>query len=152
MLARSSSWPLMSRPVKVCSDSSDDYRSVMSTHEPIKSQKVPSASNRGAKIHHPAVHSIEAAQAVFYLKVNPRVERAGVDCAQHRTGSSGCTPAVQPCPSSSAWSGELQPTLIEKCAKFLCAGHPDRHRSRVGDQAKTVFAFPGGFVRLACAR
>jgi hypothetical protein len=44
-------------------------------------------------------------------------------------------------------AGERKPGLIEKGAKFIGAGHPDQHRSRVCHDAKAFFT-----LTLSCCR
>src|SRR5271165_6731055 len=92
-------------------------------------------------VNDPAELTVEPPQPVFHFESGARIKR-------RRVGSDATLNilwmyANDPPFSQFLFHGparEAQPTLIEKGAKFVRAGHPDENGSRVCNQAKSFFA------------
>src|SRR5215469_15663943 len=98
-------------------------------------------------VENPSVFSVVSANPILHLEGPAPIK------SFHVSGQAGfrilrvntfCPAASQFCFKRAA--GELQPGLIDVIAQLVGAGHPDHHWSRVGNQAKALFALPHGIL------
>ena len=117
----------------------------------VAAEVVVGVKTRDTVVNDPAVFAVIAAQAIFHFKFHARVESAGVDgeAAIEIVRVYASRPAFAKLLLDRA-SGEIEPAAIEKGAELVGTGHPDECGSRVGHEAKALFAFAENrFLSLA---
>ena len=94
-------------------------------------------------VQHPAIFAVTSSQTVFHRERLPAIKGVSIDLktsVEIFAMNTLCPPMAKLL--LQAPTRKVEPTLVEKVAQLIRAGHPDHHRRCVSQGAKTSLAFP----------